>query len=121
MEIAMILASENHEWGFWGTVGRCVEPAPAWAAASIAVASATHCGAAEVRAFLDSTSGRHFADDVLSGLAEGKGLEAAVEAAVARWMGWRIGRRTSRETGIPAGLPYLVGYVAHHGICEDTE
>jgi hypothetical protein len=74
-----------------------------------------------VQAFLDSTSGRHLADDVLCALHDGMGLEAAVEAAVARWMGWRIGRRTSRETGIPAGLPYLVGYVAHYGICEDAE
>jgi hypothetical protein len=121
MEIAMILPSKNHDWGFWGTLSRHIEPEPAWAAASLAIATATRCDAEDVRIFLDSPRGRHFGDDVVNGLSLGKGLETAITAAIERWMSWRIGRATSRETGIPAGLPYLVGYVTLCGMYEEVE
>ncbi|MBU3890102.1 hypothetical protein [Methylosinus sp. KRF6] len=102
-------------------MARHIEPEPLWAAASLAIAAATRCDAEDVRIFLDSKSGRHFSDDVMNGLSQGKGPETAIAAAIERWMSWRIGRATSRETGIPEGLPYLVGYVAFSGICEEVE
>ena len=64
---------------------------------------------------------RHFADDVVNGLAAGRELDAAITAAVQRWMGWTIGRRTARETGIPIGLPYLTGFVIHCEIEADAD
>jgi hypothetical protein len=77
-----------------------------------AISRATGCAEFAVRDFLDSRHGRHFADDVASGLFGGLSLRVAIDAAVDRWMNWTINRRTSRETGIPRGLPYLLGLVA---------
>ena len=68
-----------------------------------------------VRDFLDSRSGRHFADEVANELVRSHDLKAAIETAVDRWMRWTTNRRTAREYGIPRGLPYLTGFVAH---CE---
>jgi len=85
------------------------------------VAEATQCPATAVRAFLDSPSGRHFADDVTNGLALGMTLEAAIKAAATVWMTWKIDRRIEREHGIPRGLPYLTGFVAHCEILAEAE
>ena len=85
-----------------------------------AVANATGFTPDEVRAFLDSRHGRHFADDVANGLFEHRPLTDAIAAATTKWMGWTIGRATSRETGIPQGLPYLTGYVMHAAIEADA-
>jgi site-specific DNA-adenine methylase len=63
------------------------------------------------RDFLDSRSGRHFADDVASGLSAGQRLDAAIAGAVKRWMGWRTGRPEEREYQIPRGLPLLTGLI----------
>jgi hypothetical protein len=64
-----------------------------------------------VRAFLDSKSGRYFADDVANYLALGNQLEQAIINAVARWETWTITPRIALSYGIPAGLPYLTGMV----------
>ncbi|CAA7624178.1 hypothetical protein [Magnetospirillum sp. SS-4] len=85
-----------------------------------AIQTATGCPDTAVRDFLDSTFGRHFADDVANGLFAGKTLTVAVDAAVARWMAWTISRHTARDTGIPHGLPYLTGFVTHFEIMADT-
>ena len=108
-------SSRNQGWGFWGTIRSHADPETAWRLASEAILAATGCPPAAVRDFLDSRSGRHFADEVVDGLAAGRPLETALAAAIERWMQWTIGRRLSRETGIPRGLPYLTGFVAH---CE---
>ena len=115
-----ILQTANPDWGFFGTIRHHAEPDTAWALALPAIARATGCPDAAVRDFLDSTQGRHFADDVANGLAAGENLPVAIDAAVARWMGWRIGRQTERDTGIPRGLPYLTGFVTHHEILAET-
>ena len=117
------MRAENPEWGFFGTVtrrGAEVVAGAVWEAAFAAVGAATGGDPEEVRAFLDSRHGRHFADDVANGLARGDDLATAIDTAVGRWMGWRIGRRTSRETGIPEGLPYLTGLVADCGIVAES-
>ncbi len=111
-----ILPSRNNEWGFTGTIAHHADPAEAWPLATRAIAEATKCPDTAVRAFLDSPSGRHFADDVTSGLALGMTLEAAIKAAATVWMSWKIDRRIAREHGIPRGLPYLAGFVAHFEI-----
>ena len=115
-----ILPTANIDWGFFGTMGDHADPAEAWELAMPAIQLATGCPDTAVRDFLDSTQGRHFADDVANGLFAGLTLAAATEAAVVRWMGWKISRRTARDTGIPHGLPYLTGFVTHCEIMADV-
>ena len=105
------------DFGFWGTMQ---EHAPAaWPIASTAIAAATGCEPEQVRAFLDSRHGRHFADDVQNGLFVGCSLKEAIDKATAKWMGWTIGRNTARETGIPRGMAYLTGFVVQAAIDDE--
>lgn len=114
--ITSIPATQNEDWGFWGTMQE--QASAAWPLAIAAICEATGQSPESVRLFLDSRHGRHFADDVLNQLITGLALPAAIQAATAQWMGWTIGRQTSKEYGIPKGLPYLTGFVIH---CEITE
>ncbi|MCW2311458.1 hypothetical protein [Rhodoferax antarcticus] len=110
----LALDTQNEDWGFWGTMQ---EHAPAaWPIASTAIAAATGCEPEQVRAFLDSRHGRHFADDVNNALFIGANLQDAVKQATQRWMDWSISRQTSKEYGIPKGLPYLTGFVVQAAI-----
>ena len=109
--------TKNESWGFYGTMQEQAEAA--WPVAMAAISNSTGEGGESVRAFLDSRHGRHFADDVLNFLLDGKSLEQAVAAAVQRWMKWRINVKTSVEYGIPHRLPYLTGFVIQSGILEE--
>lgn len=113
-----IPATQNEEWGFWGTMNE--HASAGWPLAMAAIADATSQPLESVRAFLDSRHGRHFADDVQNGLYEGKALADAINTATKRWMGWTIGRQTSKQYGIPRGLPYLTGFVIHCEIVEES-
>lgn len=116
-ENANIPATCNESWGFWGTMQ---EHAPAaWPIACAGIANATGCELEQVRAFLDSSHGRHFADDVQNGLFAGANLNAAIESATQKWMTWTIGRNTAKQTGIPRGLPYLTGFVVQAAIDDE--
>ncbi len=108
--------SDNQGWGFFGTLAHHTDADAAWPLAMTAIADATGCTPDEVRAFLDSRHGRHFADDVANALVEGRPLAEAIATATTKWMGWTISRATARETGIPQGLPYLTGFVMHAAI-----
>lgn len=110
-------ATQNEDWGFWGTMEQHAEAA--WPIAMGAVADATGENFESVRLFLDSRHGRHFADDVHNGLHDGLALAVAVEAATQRWMGWTIGRQTSKDYWIPRGLPYLTGFVIQARLVDD--
>lgn len=105
-----IPAATVTDFGFWGTMQ---EHAPA------AWASATGCEPEQVRAFLDSRHGRHFADDVQNAIYFGATLKDAIDKATAKWMGWTIGRNTARETGIPRGMAYLTGFVVQAAIDDE--
>lgn len=118
---ATIPATQNPEWGFYGTMRHRVAADTAWNAALPAIVAATRCSPDEVRAFLDSRHGRHFADEVVMHMpADGSGIGAAIDAAVARWMGWTITANISRLTDIPVGLPYLTGFVVHASIEDEA-
>ena len=106
----------NPEWGFYGTIGHDADADTAWPVAMTAIAAATGCSLDEVRDFLDSRHGRHFADDVANGIFAGTALPRAIAATTQSWLGWTIGRPTARETGIPQGLPYLTGFVVYAAI-----
>jgi hypothetical protein len=119
------LPTQNEAWGFTGTC-RHHGASPAatrrlWDLASIALVNETGCNAWDARAFLDSKHGRHFADDVMSGIANDQPEPRAVQSAADKWMGWRITPRLSRETGIPHGLAYLTGFVVQAGIDATIE
>jgi hypothetical protein len=114
-----IPTTENPEWGFFGTMTRQASASSAeaaWSTAVTAIVAATTCTPDEVRVFLDSRYGRHFADDVSGYLLANQSIPAAIRSAVTRWMGWAINRATSRATGIPTGLPYLTGFIMHAAI-----
>ena len=113
-----IPATQNTDWGFWGTMAEHAKDA--WPLATKAIAEATGQPIDSIRPFLDSRHGRHFADDVQNGLYEGKTLADAINAATGRWMGWTIGRQTSKDYGIPRGLPYLTGFVIHSEITDES-
>jgi hypothetical protein len=112
-----IPATTNESWGFWGTMNEKAKAA--WPLAMTAVADATQCDPEQVRAFLDSRHGRHFADDVNNALFLGANLQDAVKQATQRWMTWSISRQTSKDCGIPKGLPYLTGFVLQAAIDEE--
>jgi len=116
MNAALIPATQNEAWGFWGTMAD--RAAGAWPIALSAVSAATGQPFEAARTFLDSVHGRHFADDVRNALLRDDNLRTAIAAAVERWMDWRIDRATSHRHGIPKGLPYLTGFVIHCGILE---
>lgn len=99
----------NTAWGFWGTMGEWADAA--WPIACAAIAKAAAQPLEDVREFLDSRHGRHFADGVKDRINTGASLQAAIDATTTEWMGWRISRRVSKHHGIPAGLPYLTGFV----------
>jgi hypothetical protein len=84
----------NPDWGFFGTIRHHAELADAWYQALSAIAAATGCPAAAVRAFLDSRHRRHFADDVANSLIAGVTIGAAITAAIIRWIDSRSGRQS---------------------------
>ena len=119
MTTTHIPASQNETWGFWGTMNGHAEAA--WPIAMTTISNATNQPLESVRAFLDSRHGRHFADDVHNGLYAGANLKDAIDQATQRWMGWTVGRQTSKQYGIPRGMPYLVGFVIHCEIVEESQ
>lgn len=114
--------SQNEAWGFFGTITHHAEPRAAWDLAVMIVTQATGRSYDEVRAFLDSRQGRHFADTCANHMTDDASRNGtAIAAAAQEWMGWRIGRRASDATGIPMGLPYLTGRVMEAAIAVDAE
>ena len=106
-----LLPRANGSHGFCGTIRQYAEPHHAWMLAIDAVATATSASEEAVRAFLASRSGRHFADEVVKALGNGRDLAAAIDGVVERWMELRITPLIETEIGIPQRLPYLTGFV----------
>ena len=113
-----IPTTQNEAWGFWGTMNE--DASTAWPLAMAAIAYATGEPLESVRIFLDSSHGRHFADEVRNGLHQGLALQDAVNDATQQWMSWTIGRRTGKDYGIPHGLPYLKGLLMHCAIIDEA-
>lgn len=118
----LVFPSQNKAHGFYKQMDACTlrdRPTDrAWAVASAFIGLATGAGGEDemrgIRDFLDSSHGRHFADDVIEAL---KGRVANNETAIIQtietWQAWTISLETERQVGIPAGLPYLTGWVLH--------
>lgn len=115
----MTIATQNEDWGFYGTMTHHADPADAWKVAFPILAAAAGASDEAVRDFLDSRWGRHFADDVANGLSAGQHLATAIERAVTRWMGWTTGRAHEHDYQIPRGLPALVGYIWYFEVVHE--
>lgn len=105
-----ILKTGNEGYGFYGTMSLDGCADAAWDIAMREIGKDTGATPEAVRAFLDSSWGRHFADDVHCFLSDAP-LEQAIKAAVVRWNGWKLDMRTRREHGIPTPMRYLSGMV----------
>jgi len=115
-----IIKTENEAYGFFGTMNQDGSAEEAWNIALPAIQEATGAEAEEVRAFLDSSWGRHFADNV-SSFQTKMSLKAAIDAAIALWNGWTLRTRTRKELGIPTPMPYLSGMVYAASIASKVE
>ena len=102
--------TRNEGYGFYGTMhlDGCADEA--WEIALSALADETGAEQDEVRDFLDSCWGRHFADTVHCYLDKFP-LKEAIAQAIRHWNGWTLSLRTRRELGIPMPMPYLTGMV----------
>lgn len=105
-----LLKTENSGNGFYGEMHQAGCADAAWDEAMTVVAEATGAEPDFVRAFLDSTWGRHFGATVRDFL-DSRTVPQAVRAAAARWQGWKLPARTRRELDIPEPMPYLTGLV----------
>lgn len=103
-------ATRNEGYGFYGTmrVAGCADEA--WEIAMTAIAAETGTETDEVRDFLDSTWGRHFADTVHCYLGK-YSLKNAIAEAIKKWNSWKLTPRMRRELDIPMPMPYLTGMV----------
>jgi len=121
----LVLPSQNEAYGFYGQMTACaLRERPTdwiWTVACAFIGLATGAGTEDemrgIRDFLDSSMGRHFADDVIDAL-QGRAMnnETAIIKAIEKWQAWAISNETQREEGIPAGLPYLTGWVQHFAV-----
>ena len=103
-------ATRNEGWGFYGTMKE--RAAEAWPLAMTAVSKA-------VRLFLDSSFGRHFADDFCNALHRGQALADAIDFTAALWMQRKSNGRLSEIYGIPRGLPHLTAFVTACEIADE--
>ncbi len=101
--------SKNPGWGFYGTMGELAEAG--WVIAIDRISDRTGEDFDAVGSFLDSKSGRHFADEVRGRVSRGVGLALAIEQIADRWMAFPMSRATRVREGFPAGVPYLTCFV----------
>ena len=105
----MSTTTHNPGWGFYGTMGGHAEQA--WPIALDVIARQTGQTEADVGTFLDSTYGRHFADQVQDRLAKGDTLTAALWWVATEWQERRTGKST----------PTLTAYVIKASIAAESE
>ena len=121
----LVLPSQNEAYGFYGQMSTCaLRDRPTdriWTVTSAFIGLATGAGTEDemrgIRDFLDSSMGRHFADDVIEAL-KGPTInnEITIIKAIEKWQAWAISIETQRKEGIPEGLPYLTGWVQHFAV-----
>ena len=121
----LVLPSQNEAHGFYGQMSTCaLRDRPTdriWTVTCAFIGLATGAGTEDemrgIRDFLDSSKGRHFADDLIEAL-QGRTInnEIAIIKAIEKWQASTISAETQRKDGIPAGLPYLTGWVQHFAV-----
>lgn len=105
-----MLRTHTTGFGFCGSL-REEGARDAWTLALPAIMAATGCEEDEIRDFLDSRYGRHFADTVRCHQERGYALAQAIAAAISEWRSYRVGKATRRAYGMPEGADYLTGMV----------
>lgn len=120
-----VISSRGESDGFFAYIdGKVQDRQAVWAAALAAVQAQTHFGQQAVRAFLDSDSGRHFAEVAFTD-ADGTYAQAPVstEAAtsaiarvVAQWPAMNYRWLDAKRVGAIIGAPYLNSMVAAEAI-----
>jgi hypothetical protein len=108
--------TKNEGYGFYGTMRAHAENA--WPLAILTIQRVIKRPRTEIRAFLDSPGGRHFAHEVEGYLIEGLALAEAIEAATQRWM-----RKSARDArlesyGLMQAQPMLLKRVIEAGDYE---
>lgn len=110
MKTKTIPASQNEAAGFSSTMKQWAKAA--WPVAMKAIAEETGQPLESVRAFLDSTSGRHFGWACLEEFhRETGGLDEAIITLAKKWQSWPVGKMAARRHHIPATTPYLTAWV----------
>lgn len=115
----MTTTTNNPGWGFYGTMAGHAEQA--WPHAVEIIARVTGESEEDVGRFLDSTYGRHFADEVHDQLLRGHSLADAISVTASNWQQRHTGSKSSRYSGIPRGTPTLTGYVIAVAIAAEQE
>lgn len=111
--------TRNPGHGFFGTMQD--HAARAWPLAVEAIVDATGDSPEDARTFLDSSFGRHFADEVLDHYNQGGvELSAAIAWTTETWQARRVGVRTARHFGVPGGLSHLQAFVVAAVIAEEA-
>jgi hypothetical protein len=108
--------TRNEGYGFYGTMR--AHAATAWPLAILTIQRAIRRPRSEIRAFLDSPGGRHFANEVEGHLIKGFALADAIEAATQGWM-----RKSARDArlesyGLMQAQPMLRKLVIEAGDYE---
>ena len=95
----LVLPSQNETYGFYGQMTACaLRDRPTdqiWTVACDFIGLATGAGTEDemrgIRDFLDSSMGRHFADDLIDAL-QGRTTnnEAAIIKTIQKWQAWTI-------------------------------
>lgn len=109
--------TRNEGYGFYGTMSGDGGADEAWAVAMQFIIAETAAAADEVRAFLDSCWGRHFADTLRCRMRTNPLREAMLET-IREWNSRKLSLRQRRELGIPMPMPYLNGMV-YAASCND--
>ena len=99
------IATQNASHGFYAAISNLRTPSLAWNVAIERIMRATDCEDYEARAFLDSTFGTRFANDVARSLTPNGTVRAAVDAAISRWMTRRLQDAERRSLGIMEVMP----------------
>lgn len=101
------LKTNNQDWGFFGTIAlaNCDQAQEAWDMAMEKLEAETSHTPEDIRTWLDSRSGRHFADNVVEKL-RNESLEESIDAAIKRWNSWKPSN-TQRKNGAPSWATYL--------------
>lgn len=108
------IATQNANHGFYAAIAVHRTPSLAWKVAMERIMRATDCEDFEARAFLDSSFGLRFANEVASSLTPNGTIRAAVDVVITRWMRRRLQDADRRSLGIMearAGSPYLEAVV----------
>lgn len=112
-----VIKTTNTSFGFYGTIADAnINVDAAWDMAFRKIAARTAAEANDVRAFLDSRFGRHFADSVINCIVQKVELAEAIDLCIAQWCSWKTSAADARRYGIPRGTNYLTGHVISAGL-----